>query len=347
MRASQPRLTAFSHGAGCGCKLGPSDLALVMASLPVPTHPDLLVGPENRDDAAVFRLSPDLALVTTADFITPIVDDPRDYGAIAAANALSDVYAMGGQPLTALNLAGFPRDSLDLSVLTEILSAAAATVHEAGAITVGGHTIDDLELKFGLSVLGRVHPDRVVTNAGARPGDSLYLTKALGVGIISTAAKRDSVPPDLLARAVAQMRRLNRDASEAMVEVGVHAATDVTGFGLLGHLGELTAASGVSARLRSESVPILDGVLDLAEAGMISGGTERNLAAALPMTGFSAAIAPLQRVVLADAQTSGGLLVAVPEEQAAQLEAAMQARGVDAVKVGVIEAGHQGRIEVD
>jgi selenide,water dikinase len=282
----------------------------------------------------------------TADFITPIVDDPVDFGAIAAANALSDVYAMGGQPLTALNLAGFPRESLDLSVLTEILSAAAAIVHEAGAITVGGHTVDDPELKFGLSVLGRVHPDRVVRNKGARPGDVLYLTKALGVGIISTGAKQDRLPPGLLDEAVAQMRRLNREAADAMVEVGVSAATDVSGFGLLGHLGQLAAASGVSARLWAELVPVLEGALELAEAGVIPGGTRRNLAASEVVTAFADRISPAQRLLLADAQTSGGMLIAVAPGRTDQLEAAMQARGLSPSRIGVIEPGEPGRIDV-
>jgi selenide,water dikinase len=282
----------------------------------------------------------------TADFITPVVDDPVDYGAIAAANALSDVYAMGGTPLTALNLAGFPRDSLDLTILTEILSAAAATVHEAGAITVGGHTIDDPELKFGLSVVGRVHPDRIVRNVGARPGDVLYLTKALGVGIASTAAKQDRLPPGLLEAAVVQMRQLNREASEAMLAVGVSAATDVTGFGLLGHLGEMLVGSGVAARIEAALVPVLDGVLELAEAGVVPSGTRRNLAAVESLTNFAAAISPAQRLVLADAQTSGGLLIALAPERSPELEAAMLDRGVAATRFGTVESGKSGSIEV-
>jgi selenide, water dikinase len=317
-----------------------------LSQLPADVHQDLLVGTETRDDAAVYRVAPDLALVMTADFITPIVDDPVEYGAIAAANALSDVYAMGGRPLTALNLAGFPRASLELSVLTEILSAAAATVHEAGAITVGGHTIDDPELKFGLSVLGRVHPDNVVRNTGARPGDVLYLTKPLGVGIISTGAKQDRLPPGVLDEAVAQMRRLNREAADAMVEVGVSAATDVTGFGLLGHLGQMAAASRVSARLQSELVPMLEGALELAEAGVVPSGTRRNLAAAEAVTGFADSISSAQRLLLADAQTSGGLVIAVAPGRAEQLEAAMLSRRLRPPRIGMVEAGEPGRVEV-
>jgi selenide, water dikinase len=285
-------------------------------------------------------------MVMTADFITPVVDDPQDYGAIAAANSLSDIYAMGGTPLTALNLAGFPRDSLDLTILTEILSAAAATVHEAGAITVGGHTIDDPELKFGLSVLGRIHPDRIVRNKGARPGDVLYLTKPLGVGIASTAAKQDRLPPGLLEAAVTQMRQLNRAASEAMVAVGVSAATDITGFGLLGHLGELLAASGVAARIEIAQVPVLEGVLELAEAGIVPSGTRRNLAAVEPLTNFEVSISAAQRLVLADAQTSGGLLIAVAPERSETLAAAMLAGGVAAARVGTVVDGEAGFIEV-
>jgi selenide,water dikinase len=282
----------------------------------------------------------------TADFITPVVDDPVDYGAIAAANALSDVYAMGGTPLTALNLVGFPRDNLNLSILTEILSAAAATVHEAGAITVGGHTIDDPELKFGLSVIGRVHPDRIVRNRGAHPGDLLYLTKPLGVGIASTAAKQNRLPAGLLEEAVAQMRRLNREASEAMLSVGVSAATDVTGFGLLGHLHELLTASGASARIETTLVPVLDGVVQLADAGVVPSGTRRNLTWVQPTTSFAASVSTAQQLVLADAQTSGGLLLAVAPERSQALESAMLAGGVSATRFGAVEGGQTGAIEV-
>jgi len=222
MTTTPTRLTAFSHGAGCACKLSPGDLAEVLAKLPAPTHPDLLVGPETRDDAAAYRLTPDVAIVVTADFITPVVDDAADYGAIAATNAISDVYAMGGQPLVALNLVGFPRDALPLSVLEEILGAGAAVAQEAGMLVVGGHTIDDPELKYGMAVVGTVHPQRVVRNTGGRAGDVLYLTKSLGVGILTTAAKRDAIDQAGLAPAVASMRRSNRDASRAMVAAGVN-----------------------------------------------------------------------------------------------------------------------------
>jgi selenide,water dikinase len=309
-------------------------------------HNDLLVGPETRDDAAVYRVAPELALVLTADFITPIVDDPVAFGAVAAANALSDVYAMGAEPIVCLNLVGFPRDALPLSVLSEILSASAAVVHEAGALTVGGHTIDDPELKFGLSVVGRVHPDRVVRNSDGRAGDTLYLTKPLGVGVFSTALKQEAAPDELTERAVGQMRTTNRAAARAMLTAGVNAATDVSGFGLLGHLNELALASGLAARLDATRVPILEGVRELAVAGRVPGGTRRNLAAAEQYTNFPGSMTEADRVLLADAQTSGGLLIAVPAERATALESALREEGVEAAAIGELTPGQPGAIRV-
>ena len=304
------------------------------------------MGPETRDDAAAYRLAPDIAILVTADFITPVVDDAVDFGAIAAANSLSDIYAMGGEPLLALNLVGFPRDQLDLTVLEEILSSGAAVVHEAGALTVGGHTIDDPELKFGLSVVGRVHPDRIVRNRGAMLGDRLYLTKPLGVGILTTAAKRDAIGLESLAPAVAQMKRTNRDAARAMLAVGVNAATDVTGFGLLGHLNELAAASGVAAEIHYSRLPLLAEVERLARAGVVPGGTERNLAAARAFTERGDGVLEWQLMVAADAQTSGGLLLAVAATRADALEQAMAVAGVDAVHIGELRRGPAGTILV-
>jgi len=304
------------------------------------------VGPETRDDAAAYRLAPDIAILVTADFITPVVDDAVDFGAIAAANSLSDIYAMGGEPLLALNLVGFPRDQLELTVLEEILSAGAAVVHEAGALTVGGHTIDDPELKFGLSVVGRVHPDRIVRNRGGLAGDRLYLTKPLGVGILATAAQRDVIGREALAPAVAQMTRTNRDAARAMLAVGVHAATDVTGFGLLGHLNELAAASGVAAAVSYTRLPLLAEVERLAQEGVVPGGTERNLLAAGAFTERAEGILDWQLLVAADAQTSGGLLLAVDVTRAEALEEAMATAGVDAVHIGDLRPGRAGSILV-
>ena len=346
MTPSPPRLTTFSHGAGCACKLSPLDLAQVMSLLPVPSHPDLLVGPEHRDDAAAYRLAPDLAIVVTADFITPVVDDPTEYGAIAATNAISDVYAMGGEPLVALNLVGFPREALELSVLQEILSAGATVAAEAGMLVVGGHTIVDPELKYGMAVVGRVHPDRVVRNTGGKAGDALYLTKALGVGILTTAAKRDAIDAAGLAPAVASMRRSNRDASQAMLAVGVHGATDVTGFGLLGHLNELAAGSGLSAEVDFAALPLLPLVEDLARRGVVPGGTERNLISARTFTQAGPGVGEWQLLVAADAQTSGGLLMAVALEDAERLEEEMRRVGVSAARVGTLVEGAPGNIRV-
>ncbi|MDQ6747115.1 MAG: selenide, water dikinase SelD [Candidatus Dormibacteraeota bacterium] len=315
--------------------------------MPPAVHEDLIVGPETRDDAAVYRLTPEIAIVVTADFITPVVDDPVDFGAIAAANSLSDVYAMGGEPLIALNLVGFPRDALELSVLDEILSAGAAVVHEAGALTVGGHSIDDPELKFGLSVVGRVHPDRVVRNSGGRRGDRLYLTKALGVGIVTTAGKRDAIGLEQLEAAVAQMKRTNRDACGAMLAAGVRGATDVTGFGLVGHLHEMAQASGVSASIRYSQLPLLAGVEELARQGVVPGGTERNLSAARGYLGADEGLAEWQLLVACDAQTSGGLLLAVAQDQAEALEQRLAEAGVLAAAVGELGDGSPGSVRLD
>jgi selenide,water dikinase len=346
MTPARPRLTSFSHGAGCACKLGPADLAEVLARLPPAVHQDLLVGPGTRDDAAVYRVGPDLAVILTADFITPIVDDPVAYGAIAVTNALSDVWAMGGEPLLGINLVGFPRGQLELDVLTEILSAGAAAAHTAGCVVAGGHTIDDPELKYGLAVVGRVHPDRVVTNSGGRAGDVVFLTKQLGLGIITTAAKRDRAADELLDRAVSVMRHPNRVAAAVMLEVGVDAATDVTGFGLLGHLGEMALGSGLAAEVDARAVPVLDGVRDLATAGVVPGGTTRNLAAVSDNTIFPDDMAEAERLVLADAQTSGGLLIAVAPGRADELERRLLAAGEGAARVARLVEGPAGGITV-
>jgi selenide,water dikinase len=344
--AFPPRLTAFSHGAGCACKLSPAELAMALSRLPAVADDDLLVGAETRDDAAAYRLTPDLAIVVTADFITPVVDDPEDFGAIAATNAISDVYAMGGEPLLALNLVGFPREALEIPVLQQILAAGGAVALEAGMLVVGGHTIDDPELKYGMSVVGRVHPDRLLRNSAGRAGDLLYLTKALGVGILTTAAKRDAIDSAGLSPAVASMRTSNRDASRVSLAAGVVAATDVTGFGLLGHLNEMAAGSGLAAVIEAAALPILPLVEGLAREGVVPGGTERNLASARNFTVAAGEVADWQMLVAADAQTSGGLLVAVQPGSAAQLEREMAAAGVNAVRVGRLEAGEPGRILV-
>jgi selenide,water dikinase len=299
------------------------------------------------DDAAVYRLTPDIALVQTVDYITPLVDDPYQYGQIAAANSISDVYAMGGRPLLALNIVAFPTDALAMEVLSEILRGGADKAAEAEVRIVGGHSIDDKEPKYGLAVTGVVHPDRVLRNSTARPGDRLILTKPLGIGILSTAIKRDLASTDLIERAVRAMTTLNKGASLAAIEAGVDACTDVTGFGLLGHLHEITAGSHCGARLAFGRVPFLEGVKELAAQGVVPGGTRRNLAYVEPYVRFDAAIDPVQRLLLADAQTSGGLLLAVPRQRAGTLIAALRSQSVPVVaEIGEVVDDPTGQITV-
>jgi selenide,water dikinase len=317
----------------------------VLSVLPPVRHPDLIVGLDWHDDAGVFRFGPDLAIIQTVDFFTPIVDDPFTFGEIAAANSLSDVYAMGGEPVTAMNIVGFPVSELDLSVLSEILRGGHAMTVSAGALLVGGHSVKSPELFYGLSVLGRVHPDRVVTNAGARPGDLLVLTKPLGTGILATSLKKGKLDAAGLTRVTECMKRLNRNASRRMVACGAHAATDVTGFGFLGHLHEMTAASGVDAVIALERVPLLAGALEAAADGDAPGGLGANrehLAAHLDIE----ANGDPRLDLLFDPQTSGGLLVSLPPEAAERLVAALHADGEpETAVVGRVTAG-TGRIRV-
>jgi selenide,water dikinase len=310
----------------------------------MPNHPDLLVGTATSDDAAVWRLDADRALVVTADFITPIVDDPRAWGRIAATNAASDVYAMGGRPFLALNLVGWNTDELGTDILVEVLAGAAEAASDGGWITVGGHTVEDPEPKFGMAVVGDVHPDRILTNAGLRPGDSLVLTKALGAGIVATALKAGQAPDDVLDAAVASMSRLNREAASQALEAGATGATDVTGFGLLGHLRSMAEASHVDATLHASSVPVLPGVPELIARGFVPGGTRRNLAWAgerLDAPGLDDDVI----LLLADAQTSGGLLFGAEPGKAEAAAAALRASGHAAAVIGTVAAGH-GTIRV-
>jgi selenide,water dikinase len=277
----------------------------------------------------VYRLDEDRALVATADFFTPIVDDPYDFGRIAAANALSDVYAVGARPLFALNLVGFPRHLLAVEgLLSEILRGGGEVAGEAGVAVVGGHSVDDPEPKFGMCVVGEVHPDRIVRNSTARAGDLLVLTKAIGTGIITTAARADAAPSAVILGAIDSMRTLNRGAAEAMTAVGVHAATDVTGYGLLGHLVEMMRGAGLTARLEARAVPTLAGALELIAAGHVPGGTRRNLRDLEPALRWAPDISEERRTLLADAQTSGGLLIACPPDRIDELLAELGARGV-------------------
>lgn len=290
----------------------------MLCDLPPIDNPAVLVGTSTADDAAVYRLDPQRALVQTVDLITPIVDDPYDYGQIAAANSLSDVYAMGGKPLFALAIACFPTRKLPLDVLRRILEGGIAKAQEAGVPIVGGHTVQDDEPKYGLAVTGLVAPDRVLTNAGARPGDVLVLTKPIGTGILTTALKKKVLDPAAQHRVVAAMCELNRRAAEALDGLRVHALTDVTGFGLLGHLHEMTTASGVGARLQRTAVPVFEEAPALAERGIVPGGTKRNLEHFGASVKWAPGVSEAQQHILADAQTSGGLLVAIAPSDADQ-----------------------------
>ncbi len=304
----------------------------------MPTHPDLLVGTATSDDAAVWRLDAERALVVTTDFITPIVDDPRVWGRIAAANAVSDVYAMGGRPLLALNLVGWNSEELGTDVLVAVLEGAAEAAMEGGWVTVGGHTVEDPQPKFGMAVVGEVHPDRVLTNAGLRPGDSLVLTKALGVGVVATAIKVDKAPDDVVSAAVASMTRLNDGALAQALRAGAAGATDVTGFGLLGHLRSMAEGSGVDAEIDASAVPVLPGVLELVAEGITPGGTRRNMAWVadrLDAAGVDEAVV----TVLADSQTSGGLLFGAEPARAEEAAAALRECGHAAAVVGRVREG--------
>lgn len=329
------RLTSLSACAGCASKLGAAELARVLRGVPLVTNERVLVGYGAADDAGVYLLREDLAIVQTVDFFTPIVDDPYDYGRIAAANAISDVYAMGGTPISALNIAAFPED-LDLAILERVLSGGAAIAKEAGVAIVGGHTIRSDEPKYGMAVTGTIDPRRIVRNSGARAGDALVLTKPLGTGVMATALKRDAIGAEGIAPAVAWMTRLNRGASEAMLAAGVHAATDITGFGLLGHAGELARASGVQLIITAAAVPEMPGVRDLIRQGCVSSGTRANLRAHAEFTTFAPTIDEVTKTILSDAQTSGGLFIAVaPDRLEALLEGLRACGALDAVIGGV------------
>lgn len=317
-----------------------------MRHLPSSTDPNLLSGFAYGADAAIYRLSDTLAVVQTVDYITPVVDDPFAFGAIAAANALSDIYAMGARPVLGLNLVGFPVKTLPLGMLNDILRGGAAKLMEAGACLGGGHSIEDLEPKYGLAVTGTVHPKQIVSNSGARPGDVLIVTKPLGIGIITTGIDRGLVNGKTIERVTAVMTQLNRAASEVMLAVGVHACTDVSGFGLLGHLREMVEASGVGARLNWKSVPVLAEARGLVEQDCIPDGTRNNLNYLADFVDWSRAVPPTARVVLCDAQTSGGLLMAAPPKKARKLLAALAQTSTGGTVIGEIVEKPKGRIRV-
>ncbi len=343
-----PRLTSLSPGAGCACKLPLAKLEAMFATMDkiAPAHGDLLIGAAEADDAAVMRLDAERALVLTTDFFTPIVDDPGDWGRIAAANALSDVYAMGGRPLFAVNLAAWPGDGLDIALLGQVLQGGAQVAAEAGCVIAGGHTIDDPVPKYGLAVVGLADPGRLMTIDRAAPGDQLILTKPVGTGVIATALKRATPPPEVVKAAVVSMTQLNAAASQAALAAGVIAATDVTGFGLLGHLHRMLAASGAAATVTAAAVPLLPGAAGLAAAGFVSGGTQANTARISPFTDLDPAIPAELAVLLYDAQTSGGLLLATPTAGTETLLADLQARGLPAALIGEVVSGEPGHIDV-
>jgi selenide,water dikinase len=315
--------------------------------LPV-DDPNALVGFSTGDDAAVYRIADDRALVVTADFFTPIVDDAHTFGRIAAANALSDIYAMGARPLFALNLVAFPRNLLGEGILDEILRGGSEVAREAGIPVLGGHSIDDPEPKYGMVAIGEAHPERLVTNAGARPGDALVLTKPLGSGVIATAIKKGVAAGDVIRSASEVMATLNRGAAEAMIATGASAGTDVTGYGLLGHLRSLLAASGVAAVVRAADVPLMSGARELAEAGHVPGGTDRNLADLEPHLDVTTRVDDVTRTLLADAQTSGGMLIAIDADRAAALIGALERAGTPAAAlIGEVVQGPAGHIRVE
>ncbi|MEQ4568036.1 selenide, water dikinase SelD [Paenarthrobacter sp. CAP02] len=300
------RLTDYAHGGGCACKIPPGELEDAVRGLIGQPGADVLVGLDSGDDAAAVLVREDLAVLSTADFFTPVVNDAFDWGRIAAANALSDIYAMGGRPITAINLIGWPREVLPIEVMTEVLRGGLSVASQAGCPVLGGHSIDDPEPKYGMAVTGVAHPEQLLRNDAARPGLPITLTKPLGVGLLNNRHKKTG---EVFPEAVEMMAALNREASEAAVAAGLRAATDVTGFGLLGHLHKMVRASGIGAVIDVKAVPLLDGSLEALRDGFVSGGTRRNLEWVRPHLGSAGTVTEDDLLLLADAQTSGGLLV--------------------------------------
>ena len=343
---SNIKLTHYTAGLGCACKLRPQALEKVLANLPPSFDPKALVDASTNDDAAVYQVSDDLAIVQTVDFFTPIIDSPYWFGAISAANSLSDIYAMGAEPIFALNIVGFPSNRLPLSVLEEILRGAQDKAEEAGISILGGHTVDDNEPKFGMAVTGLVAPDKVIRNSTAQPGDVLILTKPIGLGILTTALKQGLVGSEVEKRLIRVMSSLNMEAAMVMREYAVHACTDVTGFGLLGHLHEMTLGSKVDARITLSSVPIIPEARDLAGMDVVPGGTLNNLAYVESHIVFDDRIDRVNRLLLADAQTSGGLLISLPGDQAEKLLNELTGKEIEAAIIGEMIGKGSGKISV-
>jgi len=341
------KLTHYTHGLGCACKIRPQYLERILKDLPVPNHPAILVGNNTSDDASVYKISEDTAIVQTVDFFTPVVDDPYEFGQIAAANSLSDIYAMGAKPLFALNIVGFPDNRLPESVLKDILRGASDKALEAGIHILGGHTVEDTEPKFGMTVTAIIHPDKIISNSGAKPGDALILTKPIGTGIIATGVKRGMTEAALAQKASKIMASLNAKAADVMQKFPVNACTDVTGFGLLGHLKEMTTGSKVDAVLFFEQIPFIEGVMDLALADVIPGGTKNNLDFVKSFVEYSDKISDIEQLVLNDAQTSGGLLISLPENYADDFISSAKNEGLETVQIiGKITKQGTGKILV-
>lgn len=345
--SEEVRLTRYTQGLGCACKLRPQLLEEVLRMIPAPTDANVMVGTENADDAAVYRITDDIAIVQTVDFFTPVVDDPYEFGLIAAANSLSDIYAMGAKPLFALSVVGFPSNRLPTSVLKDILRGAHDKAAEAGISIIGGHTIDDIEPKYGLAVTGSVYPDLVWRNSGARPGDAIILGKPIGTGILSTALKRGVLSEENRKALIDQMASLNDRAASILAEYNLHACTDVTGFGLLGHLHEMTQASGVEVEIESSAVPVMCGAREHAASGIIPGGTEANLRFLENKVAWASGIARTVKVLFCDAQTSGGLLAAVESDKAEEIVRRIQDEtGMRAATIGRVVGEGTSRISV-
>lgn len=340
-------LTALSHGAGCACKLSKAELEPLLEFLPRYEDPAVLVDSSTADDAGVYLVRDDLALVQSADFFTPIVDDPYHFGRIACANALSDIYAMGARPVSALNLVAYSVRELGDGPLRQILKGGADMAAEAGVAIVGGHSIDDREPKYGLAVTGVVDPGKVIRNSTARPGDTLFLTKPIGCGAISTAAKRGNASQQVIESSIEVMTELNRDAAEAAMSAGPSAMTDVTGFGLLGHLHELAHASGLEAVVYAGSVPIVEGALELiTDDDNLAGGSQRNREFAERWVSYSDEVPEPVRRLLNDAMTSGGLLIAASDEAAQSIASSFDRRNLLICRIGYLREGQPGKIEV-
>jgi selenide, water dikinase len=333
------RLTESVKAAGCASKLSPAALDKVLGKLPRQHDPNVLVGFDHADDAGVYQIAPDQALVQTVDFFTPVVDDPYVFGQIAATNALSDVYAMGGRPITSLALVCFP-EKADLEILERILAGGLSKMVEAGCTVIGGHSIRDEETKFGYSVTGLINPKKVLANAGAKPGDALIFTKALGTGVISTAIKKGNAEPAWMDAAVQSMTTLNKRAAEVIQqgEFRIHSMTDVTGFGLIGHAREMALASNVALRFFSKNIPILPGALECIRAGYIPGGLNNNRDFAECVVGYDDGVPADMRSLLFDPQTAGGLLISVASEDSARLAQSLNAASVPAVRIGEVVA---------